>query len=385
MSIIEINKVHKIFSENVLCPNLLNRTVSNDTGFVALENITFEVNRGEIFSIIGLNGAGKSTLLQIITGIVKPSSGDVRINGRISSILELGSGFDHNFTGIENIHLYYQMIGNTKKCNNATLDKIIAFSDLEEFINNKLYTYSTGMIARLAFSVRIFAEFDILIIDEILSVGDIIFQKKCYDYFSEIRERGKTIICVSHNINQVLEISDRVCLLDKGKVVSLGLPKESVFEYMHRVNNQNRDELESSSFQKKRIKNDYIRSIKCNGSSAKLIYVKYNEKVIFSIDLNTNHDYQNLSIGFNVRTVYGVKIAGRINPLITKTSNGNLTMEYICELNHGEYFLSFNLIYYDNFNSKFLDRKLDCFVLNVRKDDIHRSNSGYVILKSNII
>ena len=107
------------------------------------------------------------------------------------------------------------------------------------------------MIARLAFSVRIFTEFDILIIDEILSVGDITFQKKCYDYFSEIRERGKTIICVSHNINQVLEISDRVCLLDKGKVVSLGLPKESVFEYMYRVNNQSRDELESSFFKRR--------------------------------------------------------------------------------------------------------------------------------------
>ena len=385
MSIIEINKVCKTFRKNVFWSYLFNRTLSNDNGFVALDNISFKVNNGEIFSIIGLNGAGKSTLLQIISGILKPSSGKIVTNGKISSILELGSGFDHNFTGIENINLYYQMIGNEKKCNGDTLDKIIAFSNLEKFINNKLYTYSTGMIARLAFSVRIFTEFDILIIDEILSVGDITFQKKCYDYFSEIRERGKTIICVSHNINQVLEISDRVCLLDKGKVVSLGLPKESVFEYMYRVNNQSRDELESSFFQKKKLQNDYIRSIKCNGSSSKMIYIKSYEKVIFSIDLNTNLDHQNLSIGFNIRTVYGVKIAGRINPIKTKISNGDLLMEYICELNHGEYFLSFNLIYDDNYSSRFLDRKLDCFILNVRKDDIHRANSGYVILKSKVI
>lgn len=385
MSIIEVNKLYKNFSKNVLWSNLLNLTVSNDTGFVALDNISFKVNRGEIFSIIGLNGAGKSTLLQIISGILKPSSGKIKINGRISSILELGSGFDLNFTGIENINLYYQMIGNTKRCSNETLDKIIAFSNLEEFINNKLYTYSTGMIARLAFSVRIFTEFDILIIDEILSVGDIIFQRKCYDHFSRIRESGKTIICVSHNINQVLEISDRVCLLDKGKVVSLGLPKETVFEYMQRVNNQNRKELGASSFSQENIKSDYIRSIKCNGSSSKVIYAKSNEKVIFSIDLNTNLDYQSLSIGFNIRTVYGVKIAGRINPLQTKISNGDLTMEYVCELNHGEYFLSFNLIYVDNYNSKFLDRKLDYFILNVRDDDLNGSKSGYVILKSKII
>ena len=385
MGIIEVHKLHKTFSKNILWSKLFNCSKFNNTDFVALNNISFTVNRGEIFSIIGLNGAGKSTLLQIITGIVKPSSGVVRINGRISSILELGSGFDHNFTGLENINLYYQMIGNTKKCNKNTLEKIIAFSNLEKFIDNKLYTYSTGMIARLAFSVRIFTEFDILIIDEILSVGDIIFQKKCYDYFSEMKERGKTIICVTHNINQVLEISDRVCLLDKGKVVSLGLPKESVFEYMQRVNNQNSEELGSSPFRNKNSKNNHIKSINCNGSSSKMIYVKSNEKLLFKIDLDTNHEYLNLSIGFNIRTVYGVKIAGRINSLKTKNPDADLLVEYICELNHGEYFLSFNLIYKDNFSTKFLDRKLDYFILNVKKNNHNLTDSGYVILKSKVL
>jgi ABC-type polysaccharide/polyol phosphate transport system ATPase subunit len=334
-----------------------------------------------------LNGAGKSTLLQILTGILKPTSGNFEVSGKISSILELGSGFDPNFSGIENINLYFQMTGDTGKCNDDIINKIVTFANLEKFINNKLYTYSTGMIARLAFSVRIFQDFDILIIDEILSVGDIIFQKKCFDYFSKIRAQGKTIICVSHSLNQVLEISDRVCLLDNGKLIAVDKPKKCVYEYMKRVNNLSRVDLDlfTKNISNNKSKKDYFNSIKCNGTDKRIVFLKTYEKVFFQIELDTSHKLSDLSVGFNIRTIHGIKIAGKINPIKNLHNKNKFTLEYTCELNKGEYFLSFNLILGNNSNFIFLDRRLDCFVLNVEKDCFESFNSGYFILKSKII
>lgn len=164
----------------------------------ALDHVSFEVKQGETVGIIGTNGSGKSTILKIITGVLSPTSGDVEVNGRISALLELGAGFNMEYTGIENVYLNGMMMGFTKEEMDARLDDILKFADIGDFVNQPCKTYSSGMFVRLAFAVAINIDPEILIVDEALSVGDAFFQAKCYKKFDDFKAQGKTIIFVSH-------------------------------------------------------------------------------------------------------------------------------------------------------------------------------------------
>jgi len=190
----------------------------------ALNNVDISVNKGECVGIIGTNGAGKSTVLKIITGVLNPSSGNVSINGRISALLELGAGFNQDYTGIENIYLNGTMIGFTKEEIDERLQSILDFADIGDFVYQPVKTYSSGMFVRLAFAVAINIDPEILIVDEALSVGDVFFQAKCYKKFEEFKAQGKTILFVSHDLNSVSKYCDRVILLDHGKKVAEGKP-----------------------------------------------------------------------------------------------------------------------------------------------------------------
>ena len=197
----------------------------------AFHDLNFDIKKGECVGIIGTNGSGKSTILKIITGVLNPTSGNVEIDGRISALLELGAGFNMEYTGLENVYLNGTMIGFTKKEIDAKLDAILAFADIGEFIHQPVKTYSSGMFVRLAFAVAINIDPEILIVDEALSVGDVFFQTKCYKKFEEFKEQGKTILFVSHDLSSISKYCDRVVLLNKGVKLAEGRPKEMVDMY----------------------------------------------------------------------------------------------------------------------------------------------------------
>lgn len=197
----------------------------------ALQDLSFDIKTGECVGIIGTNGAGKSTILKIITGVLNPSDGEVEINGRISALLELGAGFNMEYTGIENIYLNGTMIGFSKEEIDEKLDSILDFADIGDFVYQPVKTYSSGMFVRLAFAVAINIDPEILIVDEALSVGDVFFQAKCYHKFEEFKKLGKTILFVSHDLGSVSKYCDRVVLLNHGKKEAEGNPKEMIGLY----------------------------------------------------------------------------------------------------------------------------------------------------------
>jgi len=197
----------------------------------ALNGVSFDVNKGECVGIIGTNGAGKSTILKIITGVLNPTEGQVKINGRISALLELGAGFNMEYTGVENVYLNGTMLGFSKEEIDAKLDEILSFADIGDFVYQPVKTYSSGMFVRLAFAVAINIEPEILIVDEALSVGDVFFQAKCYNKFEEFKKMGKTILFVSHDLSSISKYCDRVILLNKGKKLNEGIPKDMISIY----------------------------------------------------------------------------------------------------------------------------------------------------------
>ncbi|KAI4445996.1 Vitamin B12 import ATP-binding protein BtuD [Eubacterium plexicaudatum ASF492] len=197
----------------------------------ALDDINFTVKQGECIGIIGTNGSGKSTLLKIITGVLHPSQGEVRMQGRVSALLELGAGFHMEYTGVQNVYLNGAMMGFSKKEIEKRLPLIEDFAQIGDFMRQPVKTYSSGMFARLAFAAAIHVDPDILIVDEALSVGDIFFQAKCYRKFQEFISRGKTILFVSHDMSSVLKYCDRCLLLHKGRQVALGKSSEVIDIY----------------------------------------------------------------------------------------------------------------------------------------------------------
>ena len=199
---------------------------------VILDGISFDIEKGEAVGLVGHNGCGKSTLLKLLTKIIYPDSGNIKIQGRISSLLELGAGFHPDMTGRENIYTNASIFGLTRKEIESRIDDIIEFSELEEFIDNPVRTYSSGMYTRLAFSVAINVDADILLVDEILAVGDAAFQAKCFEKMLDIKAKGTTIAIVSHSLSQVEQICGRTIWIDKGKIRMDGSPNEVHPQYL---------------------------------------------------------------------------------------------------------------------------------------------------------
>ena len=203
--------------------------------FVCLKNISFSIRKGESVAIIGRNGVGKSTLLKIMSGILKPTSGTVRCNGRITPLLKLGAGFDPNATGVENIYLNAAIMGYTKKEIDEKLAAILEFSELGDFIYSPIKTYSSGMMARLGFSIAVHMDSEILLIDEILAVGDMAFQKKCYAKLDELREKGLVFLIVSHS-SSVQRYCKRALWLERGRLIADGDTAEIFARYTEMMN-----------------------------------------------------------------------------------------------------------------------------------------------------
>lgn len=204
--------------------------------FTALKDVSLEIRRGETVGIVGRNGCGKSTLLQVICGILQPTAGTVTTQGRIAALLELGAGFDGNFTGRENVYLNGALHGRTRAEMEERIEAIIAFADIGEFIDRPVKTYSSGMFVRLAFATAVNVDPDILVVDEALAVGDEAFQRKCFARIEQIKERGATILFVSHAAQTIIQLCDRAVLMDGGEKLMEGTPKAVIGQYQRLAN-----------------------------------------------------------------------------------------------------------------------------------------------------
>ncbi len=211
----------------------------------ALDKISFEIKKGEFFGIIGANGSGKSTLLKILAQIYLPTAGSVEIKGKVSPFIELGVGFNPELTARENVFLNGAILGLSKEETEGKFDEIISFAELEQFVDQKLKNFSSGMQVRLAFSIAIQAHAEILLVDEVLAVGDADFQQKCFGIFRRLKREGKTIVFVSHALDAIGEFCDRVALLSRGKVVSLGKPRNVVNDYLSLVTEKEAEALKA--------------------------------------------------------------------------------------------------------------------------------------------
>ncbi len=338
--------------------------------FSALENISFDIYKGETVGIVGTNGSGKSTLLKIIADVVQASSGEISVNGKISAILELGTGFNNELSGFENIYQNGLILGYDKEAIDKKVNDIVAFSELGEFIHRPVKTYSSGMYARLAFSVSINVEPEILIIDEALSVGDAKFQQKCFKRIKELSNSGVTILFVSHSLDSVVQLCDRGVLLDKGKLIMLGETKEVVKEYNKRLfgssNEQsldlalemhNSDDIDEEDIVKELIKNASKHldgselfskiEIKTLNKEKQPFHVCISgEKIFVEIHLLPNYTIANLSVAVEIIDKKGMLLTGEstFNTFddvfsVEKNKMKSITFAFMSEFIEDDYFI----------------------------------------------
>ncbi|MGL5244764.1 MAG: ABC transporter ATP-binding protein [Sarcina sp.] len=270
-----LTKVYKMYDKRTEKLVAIFSSKKEPKKFYALDNVSFEINRGECVGIIGHNGAGKSTLLKLLTGVAFPTSGTIEINGKVSSLLELGSGFNPELTGMENIYFNGSLNGLRKEDIDKKLKDIIDFANIGDFIYQPVKSYSSGMFARLAFAVAINIDPDILIVDEILSVGDVGFQVKCMEKFNDFKKRGKTILYVSHGLGTVKKFCDRAIWLQRGKVMDDGNSVIVVERYYNlNFNPANKEEIEEAT-------NEIVDSVVVKNNSNK---VKYFERLNMELE-----------------------------------------------------------------------------------------------------
>lgn len=248
---VRVSRVSKSFklpheSQNSLKGKLIN---FNKRGYElqhVLHDISFDIKKGEFFGIVGRNGSGKSTLLKILAGIYSPNSGNVQINGKLTPFIELGVGFNPELSGRDNVFLNGALLGFSRSEVEEMYDDVVEFAELRRFMDQKLKNYSSGMQVRLAFSIAIRANTDILVLDEVLAVGDAAFQQKCFDYFMNLKKNNKTVVLVTHDMSAVRQYCDRAVMIEKGKIVHSGKPEVVAKEYQKLFLNEGKDDAEIS-------------------------------------------------------------------------------------------------------------------------------------------
>lgn len=287
---------------------LLNNLTGEVTDrFWALREVSFDVKRGEIVGIIGRNGAGKSTLLKILSQVTTPTKGEVRINGRIASLLEVGTGFHPELTGRENVFLNGAILGMSKAEIRRKLDEIIAFAGIEKFIDTPVKRYSSGMYVRLAFAVAAHLESEILIVDEVLAVGDAQFQKKCLGKMEEVRKAGRTVLFVSHNMATVQRLCTKGILLDMGEIVKVGQVEETSSLYLG-------SNAEASYYWERSVASSreaYIKRVYLtNEEGTRVNYVETANSLRVTVEYSLRAPCTNIQISFGLLDDYGVVILG---------------------------------------------------------------------------
>ena len=263
----------------------------DDREFWALQDISFQVKRGEAVGIIGHNGAGKSTILKHLSGIMKPTQGTMHVNGKLSALIEVGAGFHPDLTGRENIYLNGIILGMTKEEIKSKFDEIVHFSGLEDFIDTPVKRYSSGMYARLGFSVAAHVDPDILLVDEVLSVGDWAFQRKCVERMNSVIENGSAVIFVSHNLRAVSSLCDRGILLDHGRIIKMGDTSEVIQHYLNRASAE-----EDHSTTSKAI---YVSKAEIHNSQGENVQFEPGEKVRVDVTITARQNLEDLSLGLS--------------------------------------------------------------------------------------
>jgi lipopolysaccharide transport system ATP-binding protein len=384
--------------------------------FYALSDVSFEIKKGETVGIIGKNGAGKSTLLKIITGVLTPSSGHVHVNGRIASLLELGAGFNPEYTGIENIYLQGTLMGYSHAEMQAKVDEILAFADIGDFVHQPVKMYSSGMFARLAFAVAINVDPDILIVDEALSVGDAAFQRKCFARMEVIRIKGTTIVFVSHSEGQIVELCNRAIFVHGGEIILDGEPKRVTGLYSKSMNSGIVDTEAIKEEFKNPPKND-LKKINKNLADATLIideendfeeyfdqsllplsvieYQSNNAKIsnvqittldgkevntllqgrnyYYCYDVEFYESHHSVSFGMLIKTTSGLELGGGSFPGVNKTishipkGKQQISWQFCANMNEGIYFTNAGIISMGNKESTYAHRLLDAYGFKVIK------------------
>ena len=356
ISIKGLTKEYKMYNRKMdrLIEALVPKIKRHDT-FKALEDFNLELHKGEVLGILGRNGAGKSTLLKMITGVVTPTSGELKVNGKISSLLELGTAFNPELTGVENIYQHGQVMGLTKEQIEEKKQEIIDFADIGDHLHQPVKTYSSGMFARLAFACAINVDPDILIVDEVLSVGDMAFQLKCFKKFQEFKEKGKTILFVTHNVSDVLKNCNRAIILENGSKTFDGDVKDGVELYKkiitgngtkskekleESMSNSNKEKLEDENTWRSHF-NENPNLIEYGNNKAEVIdYGVFDEndeflsmidnekEVVLKSKIKFNETVDNPIFTMTIKDFNGIEIAGT-NSMIEKIYPGKFEKDDI--------------------------------------------------------
>ena len=315
--------------------------------FTPLNDISFEIEKGDFFGIVGRNGSGKSTLLKTIAGIYAPDEGLVQVNGKLVPFIELGVGFNPELTGRENVFLNGALLGFSRKEMEAMYDEIVEFAELGEFMEERLKNYSSGMQVRLAFSIAIRARGDILLLDEVLAVGDSNFQQKCFNYFRELKRQNHTVILVSHDRNAIITYCTKCVLLEKGKIISSGKPSEVLDKYeeiMLQDSIKNTVDLDTKeNADTKEPKYAQIKSVDINTPENKKYFIQ-DEKIEITITYQINHNLDNPIFGLILKKKYDQSMLvtnTRTKEIKTGSINAGVTSklkyEFINKLGNDKY------------------------------------------------
>jgi lipopolysaccharide transport system ATP-binding protein len=309
--VLEFKNVYKRFSRGEkndslrdLIPYLTKKLLFRGEGyklkekeFWAVKNVSFEIRRGEAVGIIGPNGAGKSTILKLLSGILRPNSGEIAVNGRLSALIEVGAGFHPDLTGRENIYLNGAILGMKRSEIQNKMDQIVEFSELSDFIDTPVKRYSSGMYARLGFSVAAHVDPEILLVDEVLSVGDFTFQHKCLEKMQDIVKKGTTVIFISHNIPSVIKLCQKTILLNKGEIYQYGDSREVCRQY-YNVYSESRKVSEKNIISLKNIK-----LLNCNNEETSNF--KSCEWGRAEITIESHEEIENIIMGFLIKQADG--------------------------------------------------------------------------------
>lgn len=383
--------------------------------FWALRDVSFEVKKGETVGIIGRNGCGKSTLLQLICGTLSPTHGEVQTTGRVAALLELGSGFNPEFTGRENVYLNASVLGLANAEINQRFDAIAAFADIGPFIDQPVKTYSSGMMVRLAFAVAINVDPEILIVDEALSVGDELFQRKCFSRIEAIRDQGATILFVSHSGGTIVELCDRAILMDAGEKLAIGQPKQIVGRYQKLLYapadkcqaireqilkaeaaselagpGQDQDQAPAVSLQESfdphlqpssAIEYESLGANIANPAVLTLSGTKVNNLVRgrtyrYTYQVKFSRSASNVRFGLLIKTTAGVELGGGVSASSARTSvavvepgaHYAVEFRFVCALNPGVYFLNAGVVGDVGGSETFLHRITDIALFRVMPD-----------------
>lgn len=346
----------------------------------ALEQVDFCVQEGDSLGIIGLNGSGKSTLLQIIAGTLQPTSGSVEVKGRIAALLELGSGFDPEFTGRENVYINASILGLTRREIDERYDAIVAFADIGDFIERPVKTYSSGMMVRLAFAVQVHVDPDVLIVDEALSVGDARFQAKALNKIEEILKRGTTLLFVGHDLSAVRAFCNQAMLLDKGRVIKAGIPDDVIADYLYIVQKDRIAELGSNLDLKRNGKGFAVNGFDVVSAEfqgmGEHATIAFNQDLMLVVDIVMTTVVVAPVLIVDIIDSRGMQLTGKRIPISQFSGEKRLSITMTCSFQKGIYRVRLRLVNAPSIEQTLLMSRYDDLLSIEVIDDVREKFTG---------